>query len=323
MYCFLVQFFYSKRSLLTCLITGLLLSFHSVSGQNIPDISKIVDLTNKLNSSRLKVKKDTSWHKIDLGATFTQSAFSGNWSSGGVSSLGLGTYLNALFENKKGKNAWRTDVQLQYGLLKNKEQGNRKSLDRIFFDTKYARDLNKNWTMFANVNFQSQFSAGFNYDLMIDSVVVKKKISQFLAPAYLTQSLGFEYKPVDYFFVNFAPGAFRQTIVWNKDIYPYTPEGKNYGVPISKRVKNDVALLQIVANCNKDLTKTLNLKLRYQLYSSWDDPLNTDNRLDASITAKINKAVNANFSAIVIYDADQADRIQIAQGMNVGFLYSF
>lgn len=297
--------------------------FFHISAQNLYDFSKIVDFSNTLHAGRLKVEKDTSWHKIDVGANFNQGTFSGNWTGGGVSSVGIGAFFNALFENKLGKNAWRTDFQSQFGFLKNSGQQNRKNVDRIFFDTKYTREINSKWMLFANLNFQSQFSAGFNYDLLIDSVKVKKKVSGFLSPAYFTQSIGFEYKPVPYFFLNFAPGAFRQTIVWDKNLYAYTPDQKNYGVPINQRIRYELALLQVVANYNKDITKQVNLKFRYQLYSNIENPLKIDNRLDASLTAKVNKFINVNLSAIVAYDDNQSKRVQLAQGLNVGFLYSF
>ncbi len=294
-----------------------------VMGQTARDFNKLIDFSNSLHANRLKVSKDTSWHKIVVGANFNQGSFSGNWSGGGVTSAGIGAYFNALFENKVGKNAWRTDLQTQFGFLKNSGQQNRKNQDRIFFDTKYSRELSPKWTLFANVNFQSQFSAGFNYDLIVDSVKVKKQVSGFLSPAYFTQSIGFEYKPDPYFFLNFAPGAFRQTIVWDKDLYPYTPDQKNYGVPLNRRIRYELAVMQIVANYNRDITKQINLRCRYQLYSSILDPLNMDSRLDASLTAKVNKFISANLSAIVAYDEDQSKRVQFAQGLNVGFIYIF
>jgi hypothetical protein len=271
----------------------------------------------------LKVDKDTSWHKIELGANFNEGSFSPEWTGGGVNSVGIGVLFNALFEKKKGQNAWRNDFQTQYGFAKNEGQGSRKNMDRIFLDTKYNRDINNKTAFFANINFQSQFAGGFEYPLNEDSVVVRKKVSRFLAPAYFTQSIGFEYKPAEYFFIDFAPGAFRQTIVWDKQLYINTPDQNNYGVTIGKRIRYELALMQIVANYNKDISKKINVKLRYQLYSSLKDPSKIDSRLDASMTAKINKYINVNMSAIVIYNEDQSRKIQVAQGINVGFLYSF
>jgi hypothetical protein len=322
---YLSALFSLKNNIFICIVifAGLCLGALPVAGQNAFDVSKRTDFSNKLNASRLKVDKDTNWHKIDLGSTFNQGTFSSNWTGGGVNSAGIGVFLNALFENRKDKNAWRTDVQAQYGFLKNKGQESRKSQDRIFFDTKYNRDIDAKWALFANLNFQSQFSRGYEYYVTADTMPAKRRTSRFLAPAFLTQSIGLEYKPVPYFFVDFAPGAFRQTIVWDTGLYINTPDQKNYGVPVGSRIRYELALMQIVANYNRDIAKQMNLKFRYQLYSSILNPLKVDNRLDASLTAKVHKYFNVNFSAIMAYNEDQSDQIQLAQGLNIGFLYSF
>ncbi|WP_159473736.1 DUF3078 domain-containing protein [Dyadobacter sp. 3J3] len=315
---------FSKRSSIIIILLYLLsVSYNTTQAQAPYDFSKLVDLSNGLNTARLKVEKDTSWHKMEVGANFNQGNFSPQWTGGGVSSVGIGVLFNALFENKKGKNSWRNDLQTQYGFAKNEGQGSRKNMDRIFFDTKYNRDLSSKCAFFANMNFQSQFAGGFDYSLNSDSVMTKRKVSRFAAPAYFTQSIGMEYKPTDYFFLDFAPGAFRQTIVWDKNLYINTPDQNNYGVAIGKRIHYELALMQIVANFNKDITKQMNLKFRYQLYSSLIDPSKIDSRLDASMTAKLNKYMNVNFSAIAVYNEDQSANIQLAQGLNIGFLYSF
>ncbi|TLU98083.1 DUF3078 domain-containing protein [Dyadobacter luticola] len=284
--------------------------------------SQNVDLSNSLNAGRLKTANDTTWKKIEFGANLNQGSFSSNWTGGGVNSVALGLFFNALNEKRRGKNSWRNDFQSQYGVVRNKGQQSRKNVDRIFFDTKYNRELTAKWSLFANVNFLSQFSPGFKYSSNADTAVIKDKVSGFLSPAYLTEAIGIEYRPAPYFFVDLAPGALRQTIVIDTDLYVNTPDQKNYGVPIGKKVRTEAALIQVVANFDKDIAKNVNLKFRYLMYSSFKHPLNIDNRLDAQLTAKINKYVNVNLGAIVVYDQDQSNEIQFAQGLSIGFLYS-
>ncbi|WP_426292270.1 DUF3078 domain-containing protein [Dyadobacter endophyticus] len=279
-----------------------------------------VDLSNSIASGRLKAPKDTAWRKIEFGANLNQGSFSSNWTGGGVNSIALGLFLNALSEKKVGKNSWRNDFQGQYGIVRNKGQQSRKNVDRIFFDTKYNRELTSKWSLFANVNFLSQFGSGYEYS---DTSDVKRKVSGILSPAYLTEAIGIEYRPVPYFFIDLAPGALRQTIVVDKDLYVNTPDQKNYGVPIGKRVRTEAALIQLVANFDKDIAKDVNLKFRYLMFSSFKHPLNIDNRLDAQLTAKINKYVNVNLGAIMVYDEDQSNKIQFAQALSIGFLFAF
>jgi hypothetical protein len=240
-----------------------------------------------------------------------------------VNSIALGLFFNALNETKRGKNSWRNDFQSQYGIVRNKGQQSRKNVDRIFFDTKYNRELTGIWSLFANINFLSQFGAGYRYSADADTTIVKTKVSGILSPAYLTEAIGIEYRPAPYFFVDLAPGALRQTIVVDKDLYVNTPDQKNYGVPIGKRVRTEAALIQLVANFDKDVAKNVNLKFRYLLFSSFKHPLNIDNRLDAMLTAKVNKYINVNLGAIMVYDQDQSNKVQFAQALSIGFLYSF
>ncbi|GGC12071.1 DUF3078 domain-containing protein [Dyadobacter sediminis] len=284
---------------------------------------RIVDFTNPVNLAKLKLQKDTIWQKIEFGANLNQGSFSSNWTGGGVNSVAVGLFFNALKEKKSGRNAWRNDFQSQYGIVRNKGQESRKNADRIFFDTKYNRELTAKWSLFTNINFLSQFSPGYNYSSATDSVFFKRKVSGLFSPAYVTEAIGIEFRPASYFFIDFAPGALRQTIVMDRYLYVNTPDQQNYGVPIGKRLRNEAALLQIVANFDKDLAKNVNLKFRYQLFSGFAKPFNTDNRLDAMFTAKVNKYINANLGAIIVYDEDQSRKVQFAQALSIGFLYTF
>ncbi|KAA6441772.1 DUF3078 domain-containing protein [Dyadobacter flavalbus] len=284
---------------------------------------RIVDFTNPVNLAKLKIQKDTVWQKIEFGANLNQGSFSSNWTGGGVNSVAVGLFFNALKEKKSGRNAWRNDFQSQYGIVRNKGQESRKNADRIFFDTKYNRELTAKWSLFTNINFLSQFAPGYNYSAATDSVFFKRKVSGLFSPAYVTEAIGIEFRPASYFFVDFAPGALRQTIVMDKNLYVNTPDQQNYGVPIGKRVRTEAALLQIVANFDKDIAKNVNLKFRYQMFSGFAKPFNTDNRLDAMFTAKVNKYINANLGAIIVYDEDQSRKIQFAQALSIGFLYTF
>jgi hypothetical protein len=292
------------------------------------DFKKKIDLTNSANGEILKVSKDTTWRKTEFGINLTQGSFSSSWTGGGVSSIALGALFNAMSEKRKGKNSWRNDFQSQYGIVKNKSQGSRKNLDRIFFDTKYNYELNDKWSLFANFNLLSQFANGYIYSKSPDSVYVKRKVSGLFAPAYLTEAIGIEYRPAPYFFVDIAPGAVRQTIVSDRDLYLTIPE--NYGVKIGKRIRNEVGIVQLVANFDKEIIKDLNLKFRYLLFTAYNKnqvtnkrEFKNDHRLDAMVTAKIAKYFNVNLGAIVIYNKSQADKVQFAQGLSIGFLYTF
>jgi hypothetical protein len=279
-----------------------------------------------------EAKKDTSYwkKKTAFGANFNQASFNDAWSSvqGAKGSVGFNVFFNAKGEYNRGKVNWVNDLQMQYGLQDN-GSGLRKTIDRIFFDTKLGSKISPQWLFIANLNFQTQFSKGYNYGAGVevanpDGTTSKADllVSNLFSPAYITESIGLEWKPSKVFNMSFAPGALRQTIVADNNI-AFTKTGERYGVPDGKTFKNDVALMQIVATLDKDVAKNINLKARYALFIKYNDLAAMDNRLDAKFTAKVNKYISTTFDIIAMYYQDQSAKLQVAQNLGIGLLYTF
>ncbi len=265
---------------------------------------------------------------LETGLNITQASYSGNWKAGGVNSISLGTFLNAKAVRKTEKNEWTNDLQLLYGTVKNEGQDLRKNADRIFFDSKFSHKISNHWNLFASVNFMSQFDAGFEYKL-VNGTEQSKRISAFLAPGYLTEALGFEYKPINYFSAQFGLGALRQTFVTDQQLYNnYSPNAKEfnelYGVKRGDNMRNQV-IFQTVLNFDKEVMKNLNIKARYMGLLDYDR-LNAQyivSRLDVSITAKVNKYISTNLNGVLLYDFDQDKDIQYSQVISLGVMYTF
>lgn len=272
--------------------------------------------------------KDTSyWKKASqFGLNLSQGTFSGSWQGGGVNNIALGIYLNSKGEYTKDRDNWINDFQFQLGAIQNKGDAFRKSIDRLFFDSKYGRKLGENsqWYFFTNLNFLSQVANGRDF-----GDARRPFISSVFTPLFLTEAIGVEWKPNKFFSMQFAPGAVRQTILGNKDLYKdidrLSPEYKfsNYGVERGKAVRNEIAIMQLVMNYNKNLVKDVNFKWRYQAFANVKDLAAIDNRVDAQLTAKFAKYFNVNVGLIAIYDQDQVAKMQLAQSINFGFLYSW
>ena len=71
-----------------------------------------------------------------------------------------------------------------------------------------------------------------------------------------------------------------------------------------------------------EIPDCVNLRFRYQLFANYRNLRAIDNRLDAMLTAKLNKNWNVNLGLIMIYDEDQSTKIQLAQSLAIGFLYT-
>ena len=207
---------------------------------------------------------------------------------------------------------------LQYGKLKNKDQLSRKTADRIFWDNKIALKLSKSWYFFGSVNFESQFDLGYSISKDAKGNEKRTLLSKFMAPGYLTESLGFEYKPVKHFFVRIGTGTARQTFVLDTALYRTNP--KNFGVTPGKSFRNELAF-QVVSSFDKEIAKNLILKSRYALFANYEKLSRIDHRVDVTLTANVNKLINVSLSGILLYDDDSDNKLQASQTMSFGLVY--
>ncbi len=265
----------------------------------------------------------TYWtNRMKVGFNFNQAAFSDNWRAGGVNSIAFGGYLVAKAHYEKDKITWDNELDLQYGVVKNEGQGVRKNLDRILFDSKIGYRMSKNWRFFGSINFLTQFYNGYEYQEDAQGEEERLLISKFMNPAFLTLNLGFEYKPVDYFWLRMSPVSPRLTFVTDTTIYRNVPS--NYGVDIGETMRYEWLAANILANLDKDIAENLNLKVRYALYANYENLTleEIDHRLDLTLTAKINKLIDVNLAGILLYDKDQDEDIQLSQSLAIGIVYT-
>ncbi|WP_242691587.1 DUF3078 domain-containing protein [Desertivirga arenae] len=267
---------------------------------------------------KLKVNYWRNW--VSFGINVNQAAFSDNWSGGGVNSVAVGTLFNYKTDYTRDYKNYVSELILQYGKLKNRDQMQRKTNDRIFWDNKVGLKLSSNWNFFGSLNFESQFDQGYNYSKGKNGEEVKVLISKFMSPGYLTESLGFEYKPGKSFSLRIGTGTARQTFVFDTTLY--RNNSKNFGVPIGRRMRNELAF-QLVTNFEKDIFENINLKARYNMFANYHRLSNMDSRLDATLSARVNRLVNVTVTGIAIYDDDQSDKIQSSQTLALGLIYKF
>lgn len=258
------------------------------------------------------------WRKwLTVAINFNQSSFSNNWSSGGVSAIALGTNIIYKTEYNKAPFIYTAEVNFLYGRSKNKGQSARKTNDRLFIDNKLATKLSTNWYFFGSLTFDAQIDRGFQYPDPNPPIL----ISRFLSPGYITESIGFEYKPSKYFDVRLGTGTARQTLVLDTTIYHNQPG--NYGVPIGKKVRNELAFQGVMA-FDKDIMQNIHLNWRYAIFIPYGRPLAyVNHRLDATLLARVNKLINVSMNATALYNKDMASKIQATEGLALGIMYKF
>lgn len=267
----------------------------------------------------LLAQPDTTWRRTFAGGiNLNQAAFSDNWKAGGISSIAFNANVDARADYKLGKTSWDNAVQFQYGLLKNRGEERRKSIDRIFLDSKYGYAISSDWNTFVSANFLSQFTRGYEYN--IDADGNDRLISNFLSPGFLTFALGAEYKPNPHFSLRLSPFAPRFTFLADDAV----AENERYGVPEDKRTRTEWLAAMLQATYNRDIMTNVNLRLNYMSYMNYKEftGKRIDHMLNTVLSAKVNRYINVSLMANLIYDYDQDADVQYNQSLGLGILYT-
>ena len=292
-----------------CLLTAISLASLTVSAQVI------------------KIDSTSNWRKfLKAGLNINQSAFSGNWKGGGVTSFGFNALLNYKASYKKNKTTWDNEIDLLYGMVNNQGQGVRKTMDRFYLDTKVGHKLSDTWDAFVGINLLSQFANGYKYVKDANGVEQGNLISQSFAPIFITTTLGAEWKPVSFFKMRFSPLAPRVTILRDNDgRYATVDPNAPYGVTVGKMERFEWYAANMTADLDKDIAKNVNLKVRYLMFANYQtlEINKIDHRIDLSMTARVGRFFNVNFGGIFLYDFDQDNSPQYSQAISLGFLYTF
>jgi hypothetical protein len=175
--------------------------------------------------------------------------------------------------------------------------------------------------LFTSLTFLTQFTEGYNYK----EDNTREMISDAFAPAFITSAWGFEYHPVEYFKVRISPIAPRITIVREPTRFTKSVGPEPYGVDSTKTARVEWLSFQLVAEFNKEIMTSINLKWRYMMYANYEtlEPKTIDHRFDLDLVAKVNKYINVSLGGIMIYDFDQDSGAQFSQVFSLGFLYTF
>ncbi|MDM1546630.1 DUF3078 domain-containing protein [Empedobacter falsenii] len=244
---------------------------------------------------------------------FSQNAYS-NWIAGGINSFALNGSLDYEFNFTRDKHIWDNRVVMAYGIQANKDD-TRKTNDMLEFYSSYGYKIKNNWFLASAMIFRTQFSAGYNY--VPDPRV---KISNILAPGYLSLGLGVDYKPNENFQINIHPFTPRMTFVMDKDLqkkgnFGLKNDGDNtlleFGAYLGARYK-----IQIMDGITYDN--------RLGIYADYLNKFgNMDLAYDGILDLKVNKFISAQVTINLLYDEDQIKKTQAKQTLGIGFNYKF
>lgn len=243
-----------------------------------------------------------------------QAAFS-NWIGGGANNVGWLAGINYNMTYEKDKDLWENVVVLGYGQNNTKGVGTRKTQDVINLSTNYGRGIAKNWYASVGAGLQTQFSAGYA-DGNNPSAA---KISNFMAPGYVSLGAGFTYKPSDNFILTLRPANARWTFVLDKDL--------QYAGRYGLKHDGDNSLFQFgflgTAMYKVKLMENVTLVNTASVFSNYlDHPSRLVLSYGGILNLKINKYISSQITLDLLYDHNQIWKTQMKQTLGVGFAYN-
>lgn len=268
------------------------------------------------------------WKKGGIAQlNFSQVNFSKYWAAGGENSFSGVALLNLFANYEKDNFSWANTLDLGYGLIR---QGDitKKSNDRLEYNSQFGRKATSKLFYSGMLNFKSQFAPGYNYPN--DSV----PISKLFAPAYITTSIGVEYKPSDKLQIFASPVTGKFTIVSDETLSAAGAFGVEPGEKFRAELGGFLKMMY-----KTPVVTNVDLLTKADFFSNYlKNPQNIDVNLEILLTMKINEYLSATINTMMIYDDDvkfaidtdgdglpdgTGARLQFKEVFGLGFSYKF
>ncbi len=217
-----------------------------------------------------------------------------NWAAGGQSSTSGVAIFNVFGNYKKEKISWENSLDMGYGILKEKDKDAIKSNDKLDFNSKFGIKQAEKLYYSTIFNFRTQFAPGYKYPNPTNA------ISRFMAPAYMTLSVGIDYKPNKIFSLFVSPLTGKMTIVSDQIL----SNAGAFGVDPGKTMRAEIGSF-LKMELKSEIVKNVSLNSKLDLFSNYlNNPENIDVNWDLLVNMKINDYLSANLISNLIYDDD-------------------
>ena len=276
------------------------------------------------------VDADTLWKFSGTTSLNISQLSLTNWAAGGDNSLSGNALINLSANYATDKTSWENKLILGFGLIKQGDDPARKSDDQIDLASKLGLKASEKWFYTALLGYNTQFAEGYDNPGEDDRL----KISNFMAPGYLSFSLGMDYKPSETFSLFLSPISSKFTFVLDDDL---SAQG-TFGLDPGQKTRAEFGAY-IKMTFKKEILKNVTLDTKIDLFSNYfDNPQNVDVNWDLQLTFKVNDYLSASLLTQLIYDYDIkfgedttgdgeydtfSEKVQFKELFGLGLTYSF
>ena len=250
-----------------------------------------------------------AWKLIGNGSVgFTQTSLSNYWAKGGESSMSLLIMSKYNANYSKGKVKWENSGEFRYGISQTKTMGIEKNDDKIEFQSRFGYSAFKKWFYSAEGNFRTQIARGYKFPDKVNP------ISAFMAPGYLTMSIGLDYKPNNNFSLFLAPFTSKTTYI--RDTSMVDP--LRYGLEPGTKKHWEPGMI-VKANWRHEIVENITYETKGEFFNNYRYTFQKYAfEWEQLVIMRVNRLINARVMTQLIYDFNTKFPIKDSAGKEIG-----
>jgi hypothetical protein len=261
------------------------------------------------------VPPESKWgwkHSVVSGLTLTQVSFK-DWAQGGENTFSWTVRFDGKSALEDTSYTWGSSFKMVYGVAKIGDEVARKTEDRLEFESVYTHKLGTHVNPYIGITLKTQFAEG----VTLDKTGKEKPVSKFFDPAYLTQSAGIGYQPLQQLKTRLGV-AVREIVTSDYWTYANDPS-----TPPEQRVKTRVdGGFESITDVEWKLDDNLLFRSKLEFFSPIRKPSDATMRMDNTVTASINKYMVVILNLLLINDERASTRLQVKEVMSIGLTYT-
>ncbi|GET27839.1 DUF3078 domain-containing protein [Prolixibacter sp. SD074] len=257
---------------------------------------------------------------------FTQTTLK-NWAKGGESSLAALGVAKYHVNYSKKKIKWENDLELRYGMNRTDTKGLQKNDDKIEFQSRLGYSAFNRWYYSGDFDFKTQMTRGYS------DPDHQKPISAFMAPGYVTFSIGLDYKPNADFSLFISPLTSKTTYMNDTALIDPT----NYGLKAGQKKLWEPGFI-VKTTFKKDIIENIHYETAGQIFVNYRYPFTKFNfDWEQTLVLKVTRSINTRIMTHLIYDDNtkfpvydnagnqigKKPKWQFQELFTVGFTYEF
>ncbi|WP_027585473.1 DUF3078 domain-containing protein [Prolixibacter bellariivorans] len=257
---------------------------------------------------------------------FTQTTLR-NWAKGGESSLAALGVAKYHVNYSKKKLKWENNLELRYGMNRTDTKGLQKNDDKIEYQSRLGYSAFNRWYYSGDFDFKTQMARGYSDPDHL------RPISAFMAPGYVTFSIGLDYKPNADFSLFLSPLTSKTTYVNDTALIDPT----NYGLKAGQKKLWEPGFI-VKTTFKKDVIENIHYETAGQIFVNYRYPFTKFNfDWEQTLVMKVTRSINTRIMTHLIYDDntkfpvydDAGNQIgkkpkwQFQELFTVGFTYQF